>query len=126
MSRLLDNLVDVPMNKRKVVEVPLVKVEADERVQSNMSWHASTATQYGFKVEISFGGFAERIEEIPLLRQQARFALVESIFGEFRPMIMEVEESLWNRDFDEARRRLIALRAAMFTTGEPPASNRAG
>lgn len=42
-------------------------------------------------------------------------AVIEEVFGEFRPHFRAIDLALWNRDFDAARAALRALEEQMFS-----------
>lgn len=113
MSKIIDLLREVPLNHKKVVETKLIDTDVTEHVAKIVS-HLEPVTAYAFVMEFGVKGYAQDTEEIGDLRRNARKAVTEEIFGEFRPMILLIERALWDRDFAEARRRLQKLEATMF------------
>lgn len=53
--------------------------------------------------------------ELGLAQKQARRAIINEIFGEFRSPIIKVYESLCDRDFDSAMKALTELEKLMFS-----------
>lgn len=113
MSKIIDLLKEVPLNHRKVVETKMIDTTVEERAVELVT-HLEPVTAYKFVVELGAKGYARNAEEVKVLRRKVRKAVAEEIFGEFRPMIILIEQALWDRDFAEACARLQKLEAAMF------------
>lgn len=78
-----------------------------------------------YEIECRVGGTASvtdrmRGRELTAAIQAVQRAVVEEIFGEFRPVLSDIEMALWNDDVEEAQRLVKALREQMFTVEETP------
>jgi len=114
MSKLVDLLREVNMEKNKHLATSLVDMEASEVVQDSCSISCVILKAYKLSVELSFAGYCADKHEVEMLRRKARRALTEEVFGEFRPMIILIERALFDRDFEKANKALLKLEATMF------------
>ncbi len=72
-------------------------------------------TEYRIQVKMEMRGFVQNREEMNLMMQNARQALIHEMFGEFRPYFQLIDAAMWEYDFEEARRLLTKFQAEMFT-----------
>ena len=76
----------------------MVKLEKDAYIDDNLS-AASNADQWS--------------ETLHFMKQ----AMIEEVYGEFRPLIIEARSAVYERDFDRLRGLLAELEYRMFTEG---------
>ena len=69
----------------------------------------------GLKIETS--AFVEEGEDASSMIQCAKQAMIEEIFGEFRPMIYNLRASIYDRDFKQADKLLLKMHDLMFKEG---------
>lgn len=69
-------------------------------------------------VGVKLGHTVKIDESIPNQKEEAtkaiKRAITELIFGEFRPLLARAQYSLYNRDFDEAKRALEEIDTRML------------
>lgn len=69
-----------------------------------------------YKIEAKFGVNVYVEEEtISDALKDAKLAIIEEIFGEFRPILTEMRVALYNTDLTRARNLLSQLEMQMFT-----------
>lgn len=72
--------------------------------------------RFEHNVIVHFGPTNNHNELDCALRSTKR-AMIEDIFGEFRPMLIDLDLALWERDLSKARDILRRLNHAMFDDG---------
>jgi hypothetical protein len=115
MSKISDMLRCVQMRRQK--DIPS-RIKVTEHYIPSVS--IERLVEYRCTVEFAYGGFAPQGNEgaIASIVKQARRALVYEVFGEFLPIIIDLNEALYDYDFDKSHDILTKLERQMF--GDEP------
>lgn len=73
--------------------------------------------EYEYELSVKFKVKQFSKEEDYLAHTDAKRMLIEDIFGEFRPILMEALESTYERDFAAVRQAIYKLEDKMFREG---------
>lgn len=111
MSKVSDTLITHQSNRR-VYDVPPLSTAlvTDKTIQMD----SMEAWEYVIEFKCKFGGFVSDPKDIPILKENARAAIINDIFGEFIPLIIKVKHGIYNRDFKEALAAIDELSGRMF------------
>ena len=115
MSKLIESMHDVCLNKQKLINTP-VRLSVEEKVYDLTVSSALdiVTTGYDCKVEIGLRGQVVDKEDLGRLRTDARRNIAEFAFGEFRNDFRAIDVALWDRDFDLAKKLLREMEQRMF------------
>ncbi len=71
---------------------------------------------YEYRIDVRLGAsrLVGKPEEVERMKELVRRQLCEFVFGEFRPMIIEIEEATWRQDAAATRAALNKLASAML------------
>jgi hypothetical protein len=111
MSKLCDRI-DKFQNYRNVSLLPPSDlVELREGINA-IDFKLGYEIELGLK--ISYGAVIEDIGDIERVRKEARLAVAEDIFGEFRNDLIKLKHAVIKRDYTEANNILDSLYDKMF------------
>ena len=112
MSRVIDAIKTEQCN-RAVLKEPLRFTTTASNVQ-----HVPYMDAYEYKFSVTFEACASCApKDWPRIKYDAKRAIVEEIFGEFRSPIMAIYEALFNRDVEKAAKALTQLEHRLFDVG---------
>ena len=113
MSYLINKLDEIPLNNRIALRTP-ISIDAEDHAVEHRSIDGSYGMKYAFRAAIGFEGFVTKPEDLHHLRRQARRAVAEAVFGEFRKPLIEIERAAWDRDYDTVKKTVAEIYKAMF------------
>lgn len=117
MSELAKMLTCVS-TKRRVMDYPPISAVMDVKDDLNHAYSvAPEAIEYRVDVRLGSHVVASNPDELKHLIPHAKRRIVEHVFGEFRKPIMELRQSLYERDFHGADKLLGELYNQMFEEG---------
>lgn len=73
--------------------------------------------EYSYKYDISatLGCYAiVRQDQLQFAKDRVRKEVAEYVFGEYRPMLIEISRAAYNRDFDKVMQKVIEIEESMF------------
>ena len=113
MSKLSEELVAMQTGNRRAA--PVKYVYASDRFRETTSINFESLIEYKISCTFEFKGVARDPESLSRLCTNAKRAVIEAVFGEFRSTLMDINEALYNADIESAKAHLLKLEADMFT-----------
>lgn len=113
MSKI-SKAIETKQHGRVALQEPMRLTVVDcgiEEVKYEDAYCYSVGVRLGMKVRC-------KPSELSLVQKQARRAIINEIFGEFKDPIIKVYEALCDRDFDKAMKAMIELENLMFWDDE--------
>lgn len=113
MSKLSEELTAAQTGNHRAI--PMKHVHVSEYFREVTSINFESAIEYKISCTFAFKGLARDPESLSRLCINAKRAVVEAVFGEFRSTLMNINEALYNADIESAKAHLVKLEADMFT-----------
>lgn len=113
MSKLSEELTAIQTNNRRAV--PMKYVYARDHFRETTAINFESVIEYNIECTFKFKGVARDPESLSRLCINAKRAVVEAVFGEFRSTIMDINSALYDADIEAAKAHLMKLEADMFT-----------
>jgi hypothetical protein len=111
MSKLCDRIERFQNSHNIAVLDPSEFVELKEHIQP-LDYNLGYEIELGLK--LSYRAVVIDISSVELIRREARLAISEDIFGEFRKDLLDAKHAIFKREYDSARTILDSLYDKMF------------
>lgn len=111
MSRLAGLITATQTGNRKIEEVSVLRVQ-DETIKDDV--FGEVLTHYRCGVVLQMNGFVRDAKELEYFKQRVRAALINEVFGEFRPLVQRLYQAMFERNWVELRTALDELDEALF------------
>lgn len=112
MSKLREQIIARCTNRR--IAEPLRKLNVESTWRILNEGVSIYALEYILSASFVARGYVKNDSEKELLIKNAINTICEDVFGEFRTPLIELEEALWERDFERAMDVLLKIRKQMF------------
>lgn len=89
-------------------------VDVSKAVQDNP---VRLAREFLLSVKLSKRVFIEEHHDTNIVLHDIKRAMIEEVFGEFRPMLIEMRSALYDEDLVRARTLLAEMEHSMFRDG---------
>jgi hypothetical protein len=115
MSKVIKAIESHQLNNCRIVEPMPAHVSVDSEITKQ-----EYTKEYAYEIGVKFS--VKRFSRSPQIVDQttyidAKRALIEDIFGEFRPLLMQALHSTYERDFVATRDAIYKIEDKMFREG---------
>ncbi len=84
--------------------------------QSLIDHRLELLKEYKLGVTLQMRGYAMDEAELHYLKESCKRSIIQEVFGEFRPMLMELERAILNYDMEKARLTVGLIHNEMFSS----------
>lgn len=113
MSKL-SNMIEVVQTGRVKI-FPRSSTNIAEVKEDIVQWQPYAKREYHLGVSLKIKGYADSVDgaEMVELKKMCKRQILHEVFGEFQPLLRQLERAIYEQDFDEARTTLIDLENGM-------------
>ncbi len=111
MTKLAEALALFETGKKRAGHFP-IEVDTTSTGPSMIFAHTR---EYALTATFQARGYLATGEDVAPFMRAMRRQITEGVFGEFRPMLLQIERALWDHDIEKARGLVASLSAHMFS-----------